>query len=105
MIENTGSGSLLLEELRLESENGEIFGAVWEVEVLDPGECVLAWSEEFEDDDPGLPDAFDCELTGDTLWIESEDAWVFVDEMLFWVGNDEAGICEENEEECTLQLP
>lgn len=105
VIENTGSGSLLLEELRLESENGEIFGAVWEVEVLDPGECVLAWSEEFEDDDPGLPDAFDCELTGDTLWIESEDAWVFVDEMLFWVGNDEAGICEENEEECTLQLP
>lgn len=105
VFENTGSSGLLLEDLRLESEDGEISGTEWDVEVLDPGECLLAWKEEFEEDDPGLPEEFDCELTGDTLWIEPENEWIFEEEMQLWVSEEEAGICEEEEEECTLQLP
>jgi serine/threonine protein kinase len=63
LVVNQGDGAFPLAPLRLGEGEGAISGAEWDVEALEPGQCVAAWKD---GGNPQLPDV-ECELLGARL--------------------------------------
>lgn len=98
---NTGNVPLLLPAFEIWDNDIELEGEEWEVEELQPDQCVLAWER---DGNPQLPDDLECEIVGEIVERQGR--------MKFWTRtmniryNDEKiAECRTRDEICEIELP
>jgi hypothetical protein len=111
VLVNTGENPLPLEPIALrgglrEGEQGKgdpettlyIRGETWDVEMLEPGQCVSIWVDNAT---PRLPDGVRCDPVGKTLAVEKKDRFWTLPLAIFY-GADRIYTCAPDRERCTF---
>ena len=100
VLVNAGDEAFPLEPLdfRAEDDPDETYltGTDWEVETIQPGECVMVWRD---DKRQRLPSGIRCELEGDPLEYERSDRF-WIRKMQVFYNEQRVGLCDREDRQC-----
>lgn len=100
VLVNAGNQPIPLEPFEIWDSDEELLGEDWEVETLEPGECVFAWERDRE---PRIPDDIECEPVGETVYRQGRSRFWTRTMHIRWEG-EEIYSCRTREETCEIDL-
>lgn len=100
VVVNAGNQPIPLEPLEIWDNDEELLGEEWEVEILEPGECVFAWERDRE---PEIPDEIECEPVGETVYRQGRSKFWTRTMHIRWE-DEEIDSCRTRDETCEIDL-
>lgn len=97
---NRGSAALPLADLRLGRGNSQLLGSEWQIDTLQPQECVSVWKKE---GNPRPPQDLDCKEVGPRL-VRSGANKFWVKDYAVYFSGEEIGRCGRKSERCELEF-
>lgn len=90
-----------LGSLRLGDGKDATNGPDWGIAMLENGACVVAWKDE---GDPQAPEGLTCNEVGELLTRRKQDRF-WKDEFHIYYDEELIGTCEEDQEQCSINIP
>lgn len=97
VIVNIGNTAFFLPPLNLQEDRNIMLGSEWDVEILQPGECVIAVKDK---GNPKLPDV-ECEEVGERLYLSSGER-IWEKDFDVYYGSTKVDTCAADDDECEV---
>lgn len=98
---NTGQAPFPMAPLVFLDEDEEEFLAIeWQVDILQPGQCVLAWEP---DTTPEIPNNVECDPVGQVV-LRAGNERFWTREMTLYYNTEEIATCRTNRDRCDIEI-